>query len=67
MFFRRNPRVVRAIFVATPHRGRTTADSWIGGLAKSLIRLPNELQTGFAEIKPLSNEVGNGREVVQSG
>ena len=47
LFFRRNPRVVRAIFVATPHRGSTMADSWIGGLAKSLIRLPNELQTGF--------------------
>ena len=49
-FFRRNPRVVRAIFVATPHRGSAMADSWIGGLAKSLIRLPNELQTGLTEI-----------------
>ena len=50
LFFRRNPRVVRAIFVATPHRGCTMADSWIGGLAKSLIRLPNELQTSFVDI-----------------
>ena len=50
LFFQRNPRVVRAVFVATPHRGSAMADSWIGGLAKSLIRLPNELQTDFTDI-----------------
>lgn len=49
-FFRRNPRVVRAIFVATPHQGCGMADSWIGGLAKSLIRLPNELQSSYVDI-----------------
>jgi pimeloyl-ACP methyl ester carboxylesterase len=49
-FFQRNPRVVRAIFVATPHRGCAVADSWVVSLAKSLIRLPNELKTGFADI-----------------
>ena len=57
-FFRRNPRVVRAIFVATPHRGSAMADSWIGGLAKSLIRLPNELQTSLTEIAEENPEVG---------
>jgi pimeloyl-ACP methyl ester carboxylesterase len=50
LFLRRNPRVVRAIFVATPHRGSAMADSWIGRLAKSIIRLPNEMQTDFADI-----------------
>lgn len=50
LVFRRNPRVMCAIFVATPHRGCAMADSWIGSVAKSLIRLPNELQTGFAEV-----------------
>lgn len=50
MFFRRNPRVVRAVFISTPHRGCAMADSWVGDFAKSLIRLPNELQRGFAEI-----------------
>jgi len=49
-FFRRNPRVVRAIFVATPHHGAAMADSWIGGLGKSLIRLPDKLQTGLTDI-----------------
>jgi len=48
--FRRNPRVVRAIFVATPHHGAAMADSWIGGLAKSLIRLPDKLQTDLTDI-----------------
>ncbi|MFZ1219802.1 MAG: hypothetical protein WAO00_10940, partial [Chthoniobacterales bacterium] len=30
LHFRNNPRVVRAIFVATPHRGSNLAESWIG-------------------------------------
>jgi triacylglycerol esterase/lipase EstA (alpha/beta hydrolase family) len=50
LFFRRNPRVVRAIFIATPHRGSAMADSFVGALGKSLIRLPSELQSGLAEI-----------------
>lgn len=50
LFFQRNRRIVRAIFVATPHRGSAMADSWIGRLAKSLIRLPKAMQTGFADI-----------------
>ena len=56
-FFRRNPRVVRAIFVATPHHGAAMADSWIGGLAKSLIRLPDKLQTGLTDIAKKNAEV----------
>lgn len=57
LFFRRNPRVVRAVFIATPHRGSAMADSWIGGLGKSLIRLPNELRTSFVEIANENAEV----------
>jgi hypothetical protein len=45
LHFRRNPRVVRAIFVATPHRGSNLAESWIGHLAASLIHLPASVQT----------------------
>jgi triacylglycerol esterase/lipase EstA (alpha/beta hydrolase family) len=56
-FFRRNPRVVRAIFVATPHHGSAMADSWIGGLAKSLIRLPDKLQTDLTDIVEKNVEV----------
>jgi triacylglycerol esterase/lipase EstA (alpha/beta hydrolase family) len=57
MFFRRNPRVVRAVFVSTPHRGSAMADSWIGGFAKSLIRLPNDLQNGYVEIDQANTDV----------
>ncbi|HEV2841895.1 MAG TPA: alpha/beta hydrolase [Chthoniobacterales bacterium] len=56
-FFRRNPRVVRAIFVATPHRGSAMADSWIGGLGKALIRLPHKLQTDLTDIAEKNVEV----------
>jgi hypothetical protein len=48
--FRRNPRVVRAIFVATPHRGSNLAESWIGHIAASLIHLPTSLQTDIVGV-----------------
>lgn len=35
----------RAIFVATPHRGSTIADGWIGRLASRLIKLPSDIVT----------------------
>jgi pimeloyl-ACP methyl ester carboxylesterase len=48
--FRRNPRIVRAIFVSTPHRGSNLAESWIGHLAASLIHLPTSLQTDIVGV-----------------
>jgi pimeloyl-ACP methyl ester carboxylesterase len=56
LHFRRNPRVVLAIFAATPHRGSKLADSWIGRISASLIRLPSDLQTGIVDV------VSNNRE-----
>lgn len=50
LHFRRDPRIVRAIFVATPHRGSNLAESWIGHLAASLIHLPTSLQTDIAGV-----------------
>ena len=50
LHFRRNPRVVRAIFVSTPHRGSNLAESWIGHLAGSLIHLPSSLQTDIVGV-----------------
>jgi Alpha/beta hydrolase family len=50
LHFRRNPRVVRAIFVATPHRGSNLAESWIGHLAAALIHLPASLQTDIVGV-----------------
>ena len=50
LHFRRNPRVVRAIFAATPHRGSKLADSWIGRIGASMIRLPTELHNDIVDI-----------------
>ena len=50
MHFRRNPRIARVIFLATPHRGSSLADNWIGAIAKFLTRLPPILQTGLTDI-----------------
>ena len=50
LYFRRNPHVVCALFLATPHRGSNLADSWIGHIAASLIRLPTSLQTDIVGI-----------------
>lgn len=56
-FFRRNPRIVRAIFISTPHHGSAMADSWFGALGKSLIRLPDQLQHGLTNIAEENREV----------
>jgi hypothetical protein len=50
LHFRRNPRIVRVIFAATPHRGSNLAESWIGHLAASLIHLPTSLQTDIVGV-----------------
>ena len=50
MFFERNRRVVRIIFMSTPHRGSAISDSLIGSIAKSLTRLPPVLQTELSEL-----------------
>jgi hypothetical protein len=50
LHFRRNPRVVAAIFAATPHRGSKLAESWIGHVAASLIRLPLDLQSDIVSV-----------------
>jgi alpha-beta hydrolase superfamily lysophospholipase len=50
LHFRRNPRVVRAIFAATPHRGAKLAESWIGHIGASLIRLPSNLHADIVDI-----------------
>jgi hypothetical protein len=50
LHFRRNPRVVGAIFAATPHRGSNLAESWIGHIAASLIRLPLDLQSDIVNV-----------------
>jgi pimeloyl-ACP methyl ester carboxylesterase len=47
LVFRRNPRVIRVIFVAAPHRGSPMADSFIGLLGNSLTRLDPMLEYGF--------------------
>jgi triacylglycerol esterase/lipase EstA (alpha/beta hydrolase family) len=50
LHFSRDPRVVRAIFLATPHRGSNLAESWIGHIAASLIHLPTSLQTDIVGV-----------------
>ncbi len=41
---------LRTIFVATPHRGSKLAESWIGHVAASLIRLPLDLQSDIVNV-----------------
>ena len=50
LFFKRNPRVVRVIFMATPHRGSPMADSIVGFLGNSLTRLNPMLEHGFSQL-----------------
>jgi len=48
--FRRNSRVARVIFAATPHRGSLLAESWIGRIAASRIRLPSALRSDAVNV-----------------
>ena len=57
LHFRRNARVVRAVFLATPHRGSRIADSWIGRLAQSLIQLPRQMRTDSWTWRPGTERV----------
>jgi pimeloyl-ACP methyl ester carboxylesterase len=62
--FRRNPRVVRVIFLATPHRGSQIADTWIGRLAQSMIRLPAALQGELVNIATENRAVASSEAQV---
>lgn len=50
MRFERNPRVVRAIFMSSPHRGSPVSDSWLGALANFMSRVPAFLETGLNDL-----------------
>jgi pimeloyl-ACP methyl ester carboxylesterase len=43
--FRPNPRIKRAVFICTPHRGSDMASGGLGKFAISLINLPGQLTT----------------------
>ena len=50
LFFRRNPRVVRVIFMAAPHRGSPLAYSFVGLIGNSLTRVAPMLEHGFSQL-----------------
>lgn len=50
LMFQARPYVKAAIFIDTPHRGAATADSWLGWLASSMIRLPSVMKTVFGNM-----------------
>jgi pimeloyl-ACP methyl ester carboxylesterase len=50
LFFQRNPRVVRVIFMAAPHRGSPMADSFVGFMGNFLTQLNPLLEHGFSRL-----------------
>ena len=53
LYFRRNPRIVRVIFMAAPHRGSPMAESFIGFIGNSLTHLPPMLERGYRPTDPV--------------
>jgi pimeloyl-ACP methyl ester carboxylesterase len=49
-FFKRNHRVVRAIFVSTPHRGSPLADGLIGRIGQAFVKLPDPFTKSLAQL-----------------
>ena len=56
LFFQRNPRVVRVIFMAAPHRGSPIADSFIGFMGNYLTHLNPMLEHGFSQLANVNPE-----------
>jgi hypothetical protein len=50
LFFERNREVVRAIFIATPHRGSPLADGLIGRFGHALVMLPDTFTSSIAQL-----------------
>lgn len=50
LYFQRNPRIVRVIFMAAPHRGSPMAESFIGFVGNSLTHLSPMLERGFSQL-----------------
>ena len=46
--------VTRIVYMATPHRGSTFADNWIGRLVQRLIDLPADMLEEVTRIATLS-------------
>ena len=56
LYFQRNPRVIRVIFMAAPHRGSSMADSFVGRLGNALSRLPHMEERGFSGLASANPE-----------
>jgi len=50
-YFRRNPYVKRAIFIAVPHRGSKSADGLLGRFVAGRVRLPDDLHKFIASLR----------------
>src|SRR3984893_4707886 len=50
LYFRRNPRVARVVFMAAPPRGSAVADSFVGMLGNLLTRVPPLPEGGLSQL-----------------
>jgi len=50
LIFRRDPRVVRVVFMAAPHRGSPLADSFVGFVGNAITRLEPISERGYSQL-----------------
>jgi pimeloyl-ACP methyl ester carboxylesterase len=64
LYFQRNPRIVRVIFMAAPHRGSPMAESFIGFVGNSLTHLSPMLEHGFSQLARVNPDAMTPRAAV---
>ena len=59
-FFGRMPEVKRVVYIATPHQGSELSPSFVGRLARKLIRLPLKFQEDMQQLTQRNPQLGTG-------
>lgn len=67
LYFQRNPRIVRVIFMAAPNRGSPVAESFVGFIGNSLAHLSPMLERGYSQLARVNPDAMTGAAAFYKG